>query len=77
MAYFRAIETSAHNMQKVIEVQKLTDKSKVLLEASKQAYLLNLNVDFFLLFNEYAYSMIADFDYKRKSKESLFLVMNS
>lgn len=71
MAYFRAIETSAHNMQKVIEVQKLTDKSKVLLEASKQAYLLNLNVDFFLLFNEYAYSMIADFDYKKEIERKL------
>lgn len=64
-SYFQSLKTSAKSMQKINEVQKLHDKAKLFLEAAKQAYLLNINVDFFLLFNEYVYTVIADFDYKK------------
>lgn len=70
-AYFHALVTSAKSIQKINEIQKLADKARVFLEASKQAYLLKNNVDFFLFFNEYAYAVIADSDYKKDYERKL------
>lgn len=70
-SYFQSLKTSARSMQKINEVQKLADKKEIFLEAAKQAYLLNIGADFFLLFNEYVYTAIADFDYRKDYERKL------
>lgn len=70
-SYFSSLRISAARMQKINEVQKLADKTKTFLETAKQAYLLNFEVDFFLYFNEYVYTAIADFDYKKDYERKL------
>lgn len=69
--FFQNLKTMARNMQKINEVQKLADKARFFLETAKQAYLLDSKIDFFLHFNEFVYTAIADFDYRKDYRRKL------